>query len=200
KGIVLTGHDHEGCDVYHFINQTSPDPKWEARRWPAAQAQGIPSNPLLPGLREVTVRSVMGDFSGNLGLMSLWLDEAGEWQSGYADCRAVRAWVWWVVHVVDCITLAVVAVWSVVEFYASNTSSNNSKRRVNGVARGGIRAASMRGRSSDRGDMGNSGGNDTSTLSSAQKKSLRRKRSKLSMREDLGAGRRQLSDVLEVPE
>ncbi|OBT83166.1 hypothetical protein VE02_08244 [Pseudogymnoascus sp. 03VT05] len=200
KGIVLTGHDHEGCDVYHFINQTSPDPKWEARRWPAAQAQGIPDNPSLPGLREVTVRSVMGDFSGNLGLMSLWLDEAGEWQCGFANCRAVRAWVWWVVHVVDCIALAVAALWGAVEFYASSAGSNGSKRRVNRVARAGIRAASMRSRSADRGDMGNSSGSDTSTLSSGQKKSLRRKRSKQSMRDDLGAGRRQLSDVLEVPE
>ncbi|KFY79375.1 hypothetical protein V499_01639 [Pseudogymnoascus sp. VKM F-103] len=203
KGIVLTGHDHEGCDVYHFINQTSPDPKWEAQRWPAAQAQGIPTDPSLPGLREVTVRSVMGDFSGNLGLMSLWLDEAGEWQSGFANCRAVRAWVWWVVHVADCIALAVAAVWGAVEFYASSAGSNGSngsKRRVNRVARAGIRAASMRSSSADRSDMGNSSGSDTSTLSSGQKKSLRRKRSKQSMRDDLGAGKRQLSDVLEVPE
>ncbi|KFX91251.1 hypothetical protein O988_07835 [Pseudogymnoascus sp. VKM F-3808] len=202
RGIVLTGHDHEGCDVYHFINQSSPEPIWEARRWPVAQAQGIPSDSSLPGLREVTVRSVMGDFSGNLGLMSLWLDEAGEWQSGYADCRAVRAWVWWVVHVVDCIAVAVTAVWGLVEFYASSAGAKASKRRVNGVARAGIRAAGMRGRSlsSDRRDAGNNSGSDTATLSSGQKKSLRRKRSKQSMREDLGAGKRQLSDVLEVPE
>ncbi|OBT58581.1 hypothetical protein VE04_01382 [Pseudogymnoascus sp. 24MN13] len=185
KGIVLTGHDHEGCDVYHFINQTSPDPKWEAQRWPAAQAQGIPTDPSLPGLREVTVRSVMGDFSGNLGLMSLWLEEPEEWQERVRELQGLAA------------------VWGAVEFYASSAGSNGSngsKRRVNRVARAGIRAASMRSRSADRSDMGNSSGSDTSTLSSGQKKSLRRKRSKQSMRDDLGAGKRQLSDVLEVPE
>ncbi len=117
KGLVMTGHDHEGCDVYHFINQSLPgplEPQWEARRWADAGRDGIVEKEGLPGLREITVRSMMGEFGGNAGLLSLWFDEAAwEWKFEFETCPlGVQHW-WWAVHVLNLVTLIVGFVWVV---------------------------------------------------------------------------------------
>lgn len=116
RGVVLNGHDHEGCDVYHFINQTrgngdgndgnEGERRWETARWADARARGLPGRPGHPGLREVTVRSMMGEFGGNAGLLSAWFDaDAWEWRYEYVDCPLGKQYFWWFVHVVDLITL-----------------------------------------------------------------------------------------------
>ena len=103
KGVVLTGHDHEGCDVYHHL----PDDvdkaarKWKATRWGEA---GILLNESVPGIREITVRSMMGDFGGNAGLLSAWFDQdVGEWRFQYATCSIGIQHIWWAIHVLDII-------------------------------------------------------------------------------------------------
>ena len=110
NGLILTGHDHEGCDIFHYINQSS-DPlerQWEAQRWQDAQTSGLLDEAGVPGLREITVRSMMGDFSGNAGLLSLWFDEESwDWRFEFANCRMGKQHLWWVVHVLDLITLGV---------------------------------------------------------------------------------------------
>jgi len=70
RGMVLTGHDHVGCDVRHSWlggetgwNQSS----WEEWREKKEMAR-------TEGVREVTVRSMMGEFGGNAGLVSAWFD------------------------------------------------------------------------------------------------------------------------------
>jgi hypothetical protein len=108
KGLILNGHDHEGCDTYHFINQTNgTDPAerfWEVARWRDAQAQGLPNltSSGIPGRREITVRSMMGDFNGNAGLLSLWFNqETWEWEYEFANCRLGTQHLWWFVHSLD---------------------------------------------------------------------------------------------------
>ncbi|KAK7430985.1 hypothetical protein QQZ08_002515 [Neonectria magnoliae] len=113
-GVMLNGHDHEGCDTFHFINQTNgtgpDDRRWEVARWADAQARGIPGSPGVPGRREITVRSMMGDFGGNAGLLSLWFDhDAWEWRFEYAVCPLGTQVFWWLVHIVDL----VVVLWAV---------------------------------------------------------------------------------------
>ncbi|KAH8681828.1 hypothetical protein BX600DRAFT_478845 [Xylariales sp. PMI_506] len=115
RGVILNGHDHEGCDIYHFINQTQgeelADREWESKRWHVAKAEGIPSRAGHPGLREITVRSMMGGFGGNAGLLSVWFDETTwEWRFEFANCALGRQYLWWFVHIIDLI--AVVAVLS----------------------------------------------------------------------------------------
>lgn len=109
RGIILNGHDHEGCDTWHYINQTvanSDEREWEVKRWRQAKAAGIVGRDKFPGAREITVRSMMGDFGGNAGLLSIWFDEASwEWKAEYSTCPLGRQHLWWVVHVLDLIVV-----------------------------------------------------------------------------------------------
>ncbi|KAI5865766.1 hypothetical protein GGS23DRAFT_354006 [Durotheca rogersii] len=107
KGVVINGHDHEGCDTYHYINQTEGDDRqWRVKRWPAAQTENLPGQPGVPGLREITVRSMMADYDGNAGLLSVWFDQdAWEWRFEFTTCALGRQYFWWAVHIVDLIVL-----------------------------------------------------------------------------------------------
>ncbi|KAF4124843.1 Calcineurin-like phosphoesterase [Geosmithia morbida] len=111
-GLILNGHDHAGCDTYHYINQTNgtdhTERAWEVTTWKDAQLRGIPNRKDrdIPGRREITVRSMMGDFHGNAGLVSLWFDwDRWEWQYEYSDCRLGRQHFWWLVHALDIIVV-----------------------------------------------------------------------------------------------
>ena len=119
NAFVLNGHDHEGCDTYHSRDLreaashdgSSGDPEyephctWKARHF--SQAQRDIANDSLVGLREVTVRSMMGSFGGNAGFLSAWFDEeAGEWKFEYASCMLGVQHIWWGVHVLDLVVVA----------------------------------------------------------------------------------------------
>ena len=109
NGIILTGHDHEGCDVYHYL---PADEDEHARRWKAEKWRDAASivNSSVPGIREITVRSMMGDFGGNAGLLSAWFDcEAGEWRFAYSTCSIGVQHIWWAVHVLLLVTLGLLA-------------------------------------------------------------------------------------------
>ncbi|KAF1352829.1 hypothetical protein EJ07DRAFT_168734 [Lizonia empirigonia] len=170
RGVVINGHDHEGCDVVHYIRQpgvgntcnadeiapqdaywpthmsndtdgsildahpedamsgsqnettpsATPDPPqehgWKARRFPALPYDVTPDNtcthiPSSPHLREITLRSMMGDFSGYAGFLSAWFDtslgEKGEWVIEFSTCGVgVQHW-WWAVHIVHLVLVAV---------------------------------------------------------------------------------------------
>lgn len=121
-GVILNGHDHAGCDTYHFANQTDDTPpedrRWQARRWADANANArIVGADGVPGVREITVRSMMGDFGGNVGLFSAWFDTTEwKWKYEYVACPLGKQHIWWVVHVVDVVVvvgLVVVALDSV---------------------------------------------------------------------------------------
>ena len=171
-GVVVNGHDHEGCDVLHFVeregcsgadsvagseeaamnmaldahgmssssssalNETgSPDqtaagdgapasphtdtntppspeapkgPQWRATRFPPLPTSLSPLSSkecAHPSLREITLRSMMGEFGGHAGFLSAWFDplrgERGEWVIEFASCGlGVQHW-WWGVHAVD---------------------------------------------------------------------------------------------------
>ncbi|KAF7864056.1 hypothetical protein EAF04_007021 [Stromatinia cepivora] len=113
-GVVLTGHDHEGCDIYHHINQSSPEEEreWKCNRY--TEAKHVANQSGIPGLREITVRSMMGDFAGNAGLLSLWFDrQSWEWQFEFVNCGLGTQHIWWFVHILDFITVIVGTVYGV---------------------------------------------------------------------------------------
>ncbi|CAJ2500756.1 Uu.00g036090.m01.CDS01 [Anthostomella pinea] len=110
RGVILNGHDHEGCDTYHYINQTleGDERQWQVTRWPAAQSSRLPTQSGAPGLREITVRAMMGQYGGNAGLLSVWFDEdSWEWNFDFATCPLGRQYFWWAVHVFDLIVVVV---------------------------------------------------------------------------------------------
>jgi hypothetical protein len=92
----------------------SPPPTWKARTFPP-RSYDISSNnectniSASPHIREITLRSMMGEFSGYAGFLSAWFDEEkgeqGEWVFEYGTCGVgVQHW-WWGVHIVDLILI-----------------------------------------------------------------------------------------------
>lgn len=92
-------------------------PTWRAQRFPHRPYEATSDGTCIaldevPRIREVTLRSMMGEFSGYAGFLSAWfepgLGEQGEWKIEVSTCGlGVQHW-WWAVHVVD--VLLVVAV------------------------------------------------------------------------------------------
>ncbi|KAL4781697.1 hypothetical protein BJX76DRAFT_334678 [Aspergillus varians] len=152
NGLILTGHDHTGCDVVHYTHKTSPpatdnddlqttsngtipnenatdQPRWtwNATRYNPQTHQQSSS----PSIREITLRSMMGEYGGNAGLLSLWFDSnAAEWNYAMSLCPAGVQHIWWVVHIVDLITLIVagsyILAWIVSRPGSSSSSSSSS--------------------------------------------------------------------------
>lgn len=135
NGIILTGHDHVGCDVWHFwdslpegvseasdVKRQAKDSKkafWNAARYNSYEAdyartahgemiehpQETTDRTAFPGIREITVRSMMGDFGGNAGLLSAWFDDGlQQWRFEYASCSLGVQHIWWAIHVITLIT------------------------------------------------------------------------------------------------
>ncbi|KAI7523705.1 hypothetical protein KC331_g18531 [Hortaea werneckii] len=115
NSIILNGHDHEGCDTYHYRSNAEPEidaangingqpAPWRADNYHrlAARIDAERSD----GLREITVRSMMGDYGGNIGLLSAWWDESAfKWRFEYDSCMLGVQHIWWAVHVLDLIVL-----------------------------------------------------------------------------------------------
>lgn len=201
RGVVVNGHDHEGCDVVHYIRQpgiesscslervkkeeaywpvptaeeenmavppldadmslSSPNdtestrppapisepeiPKWRARHYPPLAYDMSPSNHCLaineaPHLREITLRSMMGEFSGYAGFLSAWFDESkgekGEWVFEFATCGVgIQHW-WWAVHVLDLVLIICFLGWGLTSTWEKSVAKNQDKQghRVQEVA------------------------------------------------------------------
>ncbi|KAI5787613.1 hypothetical protein DFH27DRAFT_574055 [Peziza echinospora] len=163
KGIILTGHDHVGCDIWHFYRRfpdpeeengddeeegeestiiptlPRPEPEWTAVNYinkdtmmNAMKSSGAfgkhfnaSTDFVFEGLREVTVRSMMGEFGGNAGLVSAWFDWSQRtWRFKYTTCSLGIQHIWWAVHVVDliaAITSLVLTLWHVLSLVFSTT-------------------------------------------------------------------------------
>lgn len=123
--VILNGHDHSGCHVYHSTQRMldiealmareageSPGDTWDATRFESAAAQATIANKSLTGVEEVTVRSMMGSYGGNAGLLSAWWDaEAKRWRFEYAHCMCGVQHIWWAVHVLDLVLVALGILW-----------------------------------------------------------------------------------------
>ncbi|KAI9716712.1 MAG: hypothetical protein M1828_007574 [Chrysothrix sp. TS-e1954] len=109
KSIILTGHDHEGCRVYHYLPKDAgqdDDGRWQAVH--RSLAQPMIDDADITGTEEVTLRSMMGSYRGNTGLLSAWYDdEVGEWQFEFDTCPFVVQHIWWAIHVLALVTVLV---------------------------------------------------------------------------------------------
>ncbi|KAI0582022.1 hypothetical protein A1F97_06922 [Pyrenophora tritici-repentis] len=92
----------------------SPPPKWRARRFPHRPYEITPPNKCTriestPHIREITLRSMMGEYSGYAGFLSAWFDqdkgEKGEWVLEFNTCGVgIQHW-WWGIHIVDLVVV-----------------------------------------------------------------------------------------------
>jgi hypothetical protein len=110
SSIVLNGHDHEGCDSFHYRDppSTNNDNGNDATDYSTAIPRTIhyrdfPSlsaEQKAESVREITVRSMMGSYGGHAGFLSGWFNvEEGEWQFEYASCGFGVQHIWWVCNV-----------------------------------------------------------------------------------------------------
>jgi hypothetical protein len=120
NGLILTGHDHEGCDVWHHIpaNATiaedTPEGADEKANWQAVPWAKAEPDTAHAGVREITLRSMMGEFGGNAGLLSAWFDfEAGRWKYEIQMCKFGVQHIWWAVHILDIVTAVLGLYWAV---------------------------------------------------------------------------------------
>ncbi|KAL3422232.1 Protein TED1 [Phlyctema vagabunda] len=218
RGLIMNGHDHEGCDIYHFINQTSTrlamaeydevvskdslaaflletpsSPEWQAIRLREAEAANIISQPGLPGLQEATVRSMMGDYGGNAGLLSLWFDhDAWEWKHEFVNCALGTQHIWWIVHITDFIVAILVVVWvvlrgieQIIDQCISSRSRATAPESPGSQLNGAIAYTQERSKaelnSRDPGHLPDRIATNDQLTAGSGKRSLRKKKSKLNL-------------------
>lgn len=127
NGLILTGHDHTGCDVVHFVNQSAVPSEsesgpwhWDATRYASISASSRHS----PSIREVTLRSMMGEYGGNAGLLSVWFDPdpaVNEWRYTITTCAAGVQHIWWAVHGVLLATGLMLTLWMILAIMHQGT-------------------------------------------------------------------------------
>ncbi|CDO94291.1 unnamed protein product [Kluyveromyces dobzhanskii CBS 2104] len=93
-GIILTGHDHEGCETVY--NKDRSTGTWTASKTPDPESLSI---------KEVTVRSMMGEFHGNTGLVTGRFNESTrQWEWDFNLCPFTIQHVWWFTKIITIIT------------------------------------------------------------------------------------------------
>lgn len=102
-GFVLSGHDHEGCHVTHLAPAV-PSGYWTAKKYDAAgKVSG--QQDTRKTVEEATVRSVMGQYSGNAGLLTARYDlGSSRWIFKYQGVAFVHNTVWWLVNILTLIS------------------------------------------------------------------------------------------------
>ncbi|KAF2481225.1 hypothetical protein BDY17DRAFT_229786, partial [Neohortaea acidophila] len=127
KALVLNGHDHAGCDTFHYKYRqpaSESEAEWTVDNYPPfnyppyrpppeyylnpnREPPPEPPHPdTLLAIREITVRSMMGSYWGNAGFVSGWFDyEEEQWKFDYNTCFLGVQHIWWGIHVLDLVTL-----------------------------------------------------------------------------------------------
>lgn len=82
EGIILTGHDHVGCDLWY----SHVGGQWVAEKKPQTGDRAP--------VHEIVVRSMMGEYDGATGLMTGHFD-GDQWRFGFTYCSFVVQHVWW---------------------------------------------------------------------------------------------------------
>lgn len=95
EGIVLTGHDHVGCDSWY----SCLDGQWVASK------DKQPSN--RSHVREVVVRAMMGEYGGQTGLFTGTFNEDVGWLYAFLYCSFTVQHLWWVLKILLLVAVLV---------------------------------------------------------------------------------------------
>uniref|UniRef100_A0A060T652 ARAD1B08492p n=1 Tax=Blastobotrys adeninivorans TaxID=409370 RepID=A0A060T652_BLAAD len=101
-GVVVAGHDHEGCQASYV--RTS-DKEWAAKVFDATEQGAI---------QEYTVRSMMGAYGGNGGLLEGTRTADGSWSFEFKLCPFAVQHIWWVSKVLDVMVHSFLALYTIV--------------------------------------------------------------------------------------
>lgn len=96
EGIILTGHDHVGCDSWYSL----VDGHWVAEKNKNTNGQSY--------VREVVVRAMMGEFGGQTGLLTGHFDRENKaWGFNFTYCSFTVQHVWWASKVAALVAVLV---------------------------------------------------------------------------------------------
>ena len=185
KGLILSGHDHEGCAAYHHVDVSNPHgaDAWTAVPYSLLAAKSVLNatesaqrdhllSSEVPGVREETLRSMMGSYGGHAGLVSAWYDEDEGWQVEIGGCDAGVQHLWWGVHVLDIVVLvcavlgALLWVGEEVKIYRGflRREKERGKRRERRRSKSRSKSLSVRGTPKVNGTLKGSGGKGNGSL------------------------------------
>lgn len=103
-GVILTGHDHDGCVIEYEHNKTE---------WIIINSKSgyrvTKSTIIGPKILEATVRSMMGEFGGNAGLLSASIDQKNQWMFNYRLCPFHVQHLWWATQVITIFSAILIA-------------------------------------------------------------------------------------------
>lgn len=112
-GVMLAGHDHEGCMATYFYDRNK-------KEWGS-----YPYQPVGSSVQEYTVKSMMGEYGGNTGLLHGVFDDTQlTWKFKYTVCPFAVQHIWWVTKVTTLITIGLGIL------YGALLGSNSSKHRL----------------------------------------------------------------------
>lgn len=116
-GIILTGHDHHGCDVIYNRFSTKmkdhpngiADSEWKASKKPIKKSEDKQMSGDI--VQEITVRSMMGDFEGATGLLEMKYNDSYEtFDFIYKECVFAVQHVWWLANIVTLVAVLLLSV------------------------------------------------------------------------------------------
>lgn len=98
-GVILTGHDHEGCETWYNKNYTTSE--WYATK---TKKESV-------AIKEITVRAMMGEYGGNSGLLHGKFNEKLEnWEFKFNLCPFMVQHIWWAAKVTAILSLLLFSV------------------------------------------------------------------------------------------
>lgn len=102
-GVILTGHDHEGCNCIYENKDKGWQPYPGKEGWQNCTSDDLVQNVI----SEHTVRSMMGEYGGNTGLLTgKFNSDTQRWEFNYQLCPFVVQHLWWISKVFAYMTLA----------------------------------------------------------------------------------------------
>ena len=95
NGLILTGHDHEGCDNYY---------NYKNGAWYPSKSVDLSSNQF--PVREITVKSMMGGFDGQSGILTGHFNyTSNSWDFSFSYCSFIVQHWWWATKIVSLVAL-----------------------------------------------------------------------------------------------